>query len=64
LAAIATISFRWIAVPGVPSTYQRVTFEEREAAREGKANEWVRWSHARIDIRGGTPTDHLPRRPR
>jgi hypothetical protein len=46
--------------PGVPSTYQRVTFEEREAAREGKANEWVRWSHARIDIRGGTPTDHLP----
>lgn len=39
---------------------QGTTLEKREAAREEKANEWVRWFHARIDIRGGTPTDHLP----
>jgi hypothetical protein len=39
---------------------QRVTIEAREAAREAKADAWVRWLHARIDTRGGEAIQHLP----
>jgi hypothetical protein len=39
---------------------QGTTLEKRTAGREAKADEWTAWFHQRLNVRGGTPTDHLP----
>jgi hypothetical protein len=39
---------------------QGTTLEKRAAAREAKADDWAAWFRARMDKRGGTPSDWLP----